>query len=340
MTEDALPLGFFDRSDAGPDDAFYAWPRLVTHIDDRAIAAVRTLYDELGLAGDVLDLMGSWVSHFRTPPRAHTVLGMNADELAANAAAHTVVVHDLNVDPVLPFDTGSFDAVVCCVSVDYLTRPIEVFAEVARVVRPGGIFVTTFSNRCFPTKAIRGWLATSDAQHVDIVSTYFRLAGGWDEPVAQLRTPPGPGDPLYAVWARRGSDADAGTRAVVRGVVRAVAGASWYQDVLRALAATTAPSASTAPRTAKPARHRARLRAEPTNQYDPDAVRVEIDGQVVGHLLPEHAARITARLQADGPVDVEAELVEGAHLAGGDARPPHHADPYVDVLVHVPESYG
>ncbi len=73
------------------------------------------------------------------------------------------VVHDLNADPTLPFADESFDDVVCCVSVDYLTRPVEVFADVARVLRPGGRFVTTFSNRCFPTKAIRGWLANDDA---------------------------------------------------------------------------------------------------------------------------------------------------------------------------------
>jgi SAM-dependent methyltransferase len=129
---------------------------------------------------------------------------MNADELAANPLADATAVHDLNVEPRLPFTTDSFDAAVCCVSVDYLTRPVEVFTDVARVVRPGGLLVCTFSNRCFPTKAIRGWLMTTDEQHCEIVAEYFRLADGWDEPTAQLRTAPGHrGDPLYAVWARR-----------------------------------------------------------------------------------------------------------------------------------------
>ena len=106
---------------------------------------------------------------------------MNAAELAANPAAAATVVHDLNADPRLPFPDGSFDAAVCCVSVDYLVRPLEVFADVARVVRPGGPFVATFSNRCFPTKAIRGWLLTTDEQHCEIVTEYFRRAGGWDD---------------------------------------------------------------------------------------------------------------------------------------------------------------
>lgn len=201
---DAFPPGFFDRTDPRSDDLFYDEPRLVTHIDDEAIAAVGALYQELELTGRVLDLMGSWISHFRQTPEHLTVLGMNADELEANEQADTAVVHDLNAEPRLPFDEASFDAAVCCVSVDYLVRPVDVFEDVARVVRPGGPFICTFSNRCFPTKVIRGWLYSNDAQHCQIVSHYFRLAGGWTDPVVDVRVPSrADGDPLYAVWARR-----------------------------------------------------------------------------------------------------------------------------------------
>ena len=202
-----FPPGFFDRADPGPDAAFYRPLRLVTHIDDGAIAAVGALYDELAVDGDVLDLMSSWVSHFREPPAHLTVLGMNASELRANPQAAATVVQDLNTAPHLPFADGSFDAAVCCVSVDYLIRPVEVFAEVARTLVPGAPFACTFSDRCFPSKAIRGWLVTSDEQHCEIVGRYFRLAGGYDEPVIERRTPPTHrGDPLFAVWAsvRRG----------------------------------------------------------------------------------------------------------------------------------------
>jgi SAM-dependent methyltransferase len=199
-----FPPGFFDRADRSRDAGFYSSPRLVTHLDDQAIAAVGALYDDLGISGDVLDLMSSWVSHFRTPPAHLTVLGMNSDELAANPSAGVAVVHDLNAEPRLPFPDESFDAVVCCVSVDYLTRPIEVFTDVARVLRSGGPFVCAFSNRCFPTKAVRGWLYADDDQRCEIVEQYFRLAGRWDEPRSQRRTPAShPGDPLFAVWARR-----------------------------------------------------------------------------------------------------------------------------------------
>jgi SAM-dependent methyltransferase len=199
----AFPPGFFDRSDPSPDSAFYAPTRLVTHIDDRAIAAVGALYTELGVDGEVLDLMSSWISHFERTPRRLVGLGMNSAELLANRELAGHVVHDLNVDPTLPFPDGSFDDATCCVSVDYLVDPVTVFGEVARVLRPGGRFVVTFSDRCFPTKAIRGWLTADDDEHVEIVRRYFEASGAFEPAQAQLRTPSGRGDPLYAVWAVR-----------------------------------------------------------------------------------------------------------------------------------------
>lgn len=202
--EHDFPPGFFDRADAGDDAVFYGPPRLVTHIDDAAIAAVGDLYDDLGIDGDVLDIMSSWVSHFRRPPRHLRVLGMNAAELDANEAASERIVHDLNADPRIPLPDASVDDAVCCVSVDYLVRPVEVVRDVARVLRPGGRLVCTFSNRLFPTKAVRGWLQATDEQRCAIVAEYFRRSGAFGEPVAARRTPAGHrGDPLFAVWAER-----------------------------------------------------------------------------------------------------------------------------------------
>lgn len=197
----AFPPGFFDRADPVADADFYAWPRFVTHLDDAAIAAVSDLYEQLGITGAVIDLMSSWISHFRTPPERLIGVGLNARELAANPALTEYHVLDLNADPALPFADDAIDGVVCCVSVDYLVRPIEVFAEVGRVLRPGGLFVNTFSNRCFPTKAIRGWLATDDATHVEIVRAYHRLSGAFGPAEGGLRNPGARGDPLYGVWA-------------------------------------------------------------------------------------------------------------------------------------------
>jgi len=199
----SFPDGFFDRDDPSPDTAFYTVPRLVTHLDDRAIGAVGALYDELGVGEDVLDLMSSWVSHLTTRPHSLTVLGLNAVELAANPMADDRVVHDLNASPVLPFADGSFDAVLNCVSVDYLVRPVAVLAEVARVLRPGGVSVCTFSNRCFPTKAVRGWLSVDEQDRPGVVAEYHRQAGGFEPAVAEQRLAgTWRHDPLWAVWAR------------------------------------------------------------------------------------------------------------------------------------------
>ena len=200
---EGFPDGFFTRFDEADDHRFYGEARAVYHIDDGAIAAVRDLYDELGLYGEVLDLCSSWVSHLARTPKRLVVLGMNAVELEGNEQAHEWVVHDLNREPALPFANASFDGAMCTVSVDYLVRPIEVFDEVARVLRPGAPFVCTFSNRCFPTKAIRGWLATDDEFHVQLVAEYFRRSAGWDQPHIDQRPTPQPGDPLFAVWAHR-----------------------------------------------------------------------------------------------------------------------------------------
>lgn len=200
------PAGFFARMDEGPDGAFYDQPRLVTHIDDGAIAAVGRVYRQLGLNGRVLDLMSSWISHFDQQPDWLVAAGRNRGELAANAQAAGGVVVDLNRHQGLPFADRSFDGATCCVSVDYLTSPLEVFDEVARVLRPGATFCVTFSNRCFPTKVIQGWAQTDDRTHVAIVADYFRASGPWEEPNYATDGPPDrPGDPLYAVWACRGN---------------------------------------------------------------------------------------------------------------------------------------
>jgi SAM-dependent methyltransferase len=205
------PPWFFDRDDRSPDSSFYRGPRFVTHIDDGAIEAVGALYAELGVDRDaarVLDLMSSWVSHLRRAPGELVVLGMNAAELDANPMATERVVHDLNADPRLPFEDAGFDAVLCCVSIDYLTDPVAVLAETARVLRPGGPVVLTFSNRCFPTKAVHAWLATDDAGRCELVAEHLRRAGGFGPAEVSRRTPATGyrGDPLFAVVARRAGD--------------------------------------------------------------------------------------------------------------------------------------
>jgi SAM-dependent methyltransferase len=210
MTDEPIPgdglfaPAAYARQDESTDDAFYLLPRRVVHIDDAAIAALGRLYAEvLPASGRLLDLMSSWRSHL--PEGFHAVgLGMNADEMADNPQLTRLVVHDVNRDPRLPFGDGEFDGATCAVSVQYLVHPLRVFREVARVLRPGAPFVVSFSNRCFPTKAVAIWLSMTDEEHAELVHAYFDAAGGFVEVTDEDRSSDRYGDPLYAVWARAG----------------------------------------------------------------------------------------------------------------------------------------
>jgi len=200
-----LPTRAFAKADAGPDAAFYAQPRFVTHIDDRAIAAVTGLYRELFPAGGViLDLMGSWVSHLPEDVRYAEVVGhgMNVAELAANPRYDRWFVQDLNRERALPLQDDSVDGIGICVSVQYLQEPVVVFREVARVLRPGAPVAVTFSNRCFPTKAVAVWQALDGRGHCGLVELYLGRAGFEGVESRELYPERGWGDPLWAVVGR------------------------------------------------------------------------------------------------------------------------------------------
>src|SRR3712207_3513266 len=199
----SLPEAAFRRYDETPDEEFYLLPRFVTHIDDRAIAAVTQLYREFfPPGGEILDLMSSWVSHL--PPeieyRRVVGLGMNEAELRRNERLDEFIVQNLNATPRLPFGDAEFDGVGICVSIDYLTRPVEVLREVGRVLKVGSPVVITFSNRCFPTKAVNIWHRLDDRGRMNLVERYLQEAGtfvdvrGLDRSPRRLFT-----DPLYAV---------------------------------------------------------------------------------------------------------------------------------------------
>jgi len=209
MLEGMAPR-WYSRLDESPDGLFYATPRFVTHIDDAAIAAVTQLYREyFPPGGAILDLMSSWISHLPAEVVYGRVvgLGMNRDELAANPRLHAWVVQDLNETPRLPWDNAEFDAAGICVSVDYLTRPVEVLRDCGRVLRPGAPLVITFSNRCFPSKVIAAWRMLDDQGHQALVARYLTEAGNWTEMETLDRSPTPDSDPLYAVIARRTQNA-------------------------------------------------------------------------------------------------------------------------------------
>jgi hypothetical protein len=175
-----LPLGGFARIDDTNDELFYEPSRLVLHIDDGAVAALTELYRAVLPAGGVLlDLMSSWVSHLPPEIEYAEIIGhgMNAEELAANPRLDRWFVQNLNRNPTLPLADAGLDAAMICVSIQYLQQPISVLREIRRALRPGAPIVISFSNRCFPTKAVAIWRALDDHGHAFLVERYLRHAG-------------------------------------------------------------------------------------------------------------------------------------------------------------------
>ncbi|MFO8023698.1 methyltransferase domain-containing protein [Thiohalophilus sp.] len=210
----------FRRIDEAGDDEFYASPRLVQHLDATCRRHIRDIYARFLQPGmRVLDLMSSWVSHLpaRTEDQMVHGLGMNAGEMQANPYLRDYTVQDLNRDPRLPFEEAMFDAVICTASIEYLTSPLTVIGEVARVLKPGARLVITFSDRWFPTKAIQLWTELHDFERMQLISDYLRLSGQFKElETESLRGYPRPAedpyigqlaysDPVFAVWGQKKS---------------------------------------------------------------------------------------------------------------------------------------
>ena len=208
----------FERRDEAPDSLFYARPRMVQHIDDGAMDMVRDIHAQFVNAEmSVLDLMSSWQTHLNEgiKLKALTGLGLNKTELQRNQMLNSYRLHDLNAQPDLPFNSHSFDTVLCSMSVEYLVQPLAVFREVARVLKPGGCFVVTFSNRWFESKTIALWIELHEFERMGLVLEYFRhnqlfedlhsysfrglARPANDKYYGQLPY----SDPVYAVWGRR-----------------------------------------------------------------------------------------------------------------------------------------
>ena len=204
------------KLDNSEDNLFYSYPRFVNHVDDNFIDRLTNLYRQKLSAGDkILDLMSSWVSHL--PPEIEfghvSGQGMNQEELAKNPQLDDYVVQNLNSQPKLPFADNDFDGVLCAVSVQYLQYPEAIFSEIARVLKPQGVAIISFSNRMFHQKAISAWRDATDRQRIHLVKSYFNSIDYFDSPqlvIKQADSPTwlqmlgiGNQDPFYAVFAHK-----------------------------------------------------------------------------------------------------------------------------------------
>ena len=208
MARGGLLTPFLVAADAAADDATDAASSHdpdYARIDGATIAAVTNLYREiLPPGGAILDVMSGWVPHL--PPEApyRRVVGIGIDRrgLMENPFLDEWRMQDLNSNPVLPFATGEFDGATMCAAIQHLARPGEVIRELARVLRPGAPLVITFSNRCVATKPIACWCLLDESGHLCLIAQHFAGAGNWADIRCLDRTPPGGGQPLYAVIGR------------------------------------------------------------------------------------------------------------------------------------------
>ena len=198
---------YFRRIDESDDRDFYVMPRLVIHVDEHGSTALSDFYGRVLKSGArVLDLMSAYRSHLPDDGDYARIigLGMNVTELLENTALRGGVVQDLNRLPALPFADDSFDACLISFSIQYLTQPVRVLADVARVLQPGGAFYVAYTNRMFPTKAVAVWQACSDVERGQLIGGYLAEAGGYADFATERLVEGGTGfDPLYVVSVRR-----------------------------------------------------------------------------------------------------------------------------------------
>ncbi|MEA5552851.1 methyltransferase domain-containing protein [Anabaena cylindrica UHCC 0172] len=204
------------KLDDSDDKLFYDYPRFVTHVDEGFIQQLTDLYRQrLKAKTRIFDMMSSWVSHLPEEIEFNHVEGhgLNAEELARNPRLNHYLVQNLNQKPELPFPDQDFDAVINCVSVQYVQYPEAIFSEIHRILKPGGVAIISFSNRMFHQKAIQVWRDASEASRVKLVERYFSSVPGFTTPEVIVNQSTAPnflqwlgvagGDPFYAVIAYR-----------------------------------------------------------------------------------------------------------------------------------------
>ena len=137
------------------------WHRLLFgHLDPlRDLSSKRVLEIACGRGGLACRLARA--SH----PPPTTLIGADSSTTAvtkARALATTLgidtvqwIVSDMHA---LAHPTAAFDTVICCETIEHLTRPQDALAEVARVLTPGGRLLLTTPNYLGPLGLYRGYV--------------------------------------------------------------------------------------------------------------------------------------------------------------------------------------
>ena len=207
----------FSREDETSDAEYCQHPEHIENLDTLALSTIEDLFVRLIPKGaEILDLMAGVDSHIPSEiqPARITGVGLDSKGLDENAKLSEKIIHDLNGGKPLPFNDDEFDVALITLSIEYITKPLELFEEVARILKSSGLFIITFSNRMFPPKAVNIWKNTGEQERVALVKKLISLSDRYtvigdfessgkprpkDDRYYMLGIP---SDPIYAVWAR------------------------------------------------------------------------------------------------------------------------------------------
>ena len=175
------------KLDERDDALWYARPRFCTHVDDGFLEQLTRLYRQRTTPEfKCLDLCASHVSHY---PYAYAYVlghGLNREELERNEqfrrGMNAFFVRNFNEHPVVDAPDRTFDMVSMCVSIQYMQRGEELFREIFRVLKPGGVAIISYSNRMFYEKAVSVWRDGTGYSRTQLVKSYFQNVNGFTEP--------------------------------------------------------------------------------------------------------------------------------------------------------------
>ncbi|MBW2663158.1 MAG: acyl carrier protein [Deltaproteobacteria bacterium] len=209
-----LPISIkpYSRFDKNDDEIFYHLPRFDSFIDTPAQKALTDFYFRtLPVEGKILDLMAGRHSYLPQKFSFDEVvgLGLNEIEMKENTQLDKYVVHNLNKESTLPFGNSYFDACILSLSIQYLTHPVKVMKDIARVLKPNSPVAVVFSDRMFPTKAISIWRSGNVAGRTRYIKSCVYHSGLFHRINFEDLSPAyGASDSIYVVSACRKKNSD------------------------------------------------------------------------------------------------------------------------------------